>query len=69
MRANRSGDPSQRFAGLQKVMFLAVGGLVVACGFAIAALKLYGLGVAVSKPDLPDVVVAAPPPMARPDLA
>ena len=68
MRANRSGDVSQRFAGMQKVIFLAFGGIVVACGFAVVALKLYSFGVVVSTPDLPNVVVDAPSPMTKPDL-
>lgn len=70
MLAKRSGVvlPSP-FAGLQKVLTLTLGGLVVAVGFVAAAWELYSFSVTIAVPDLPNVVVAAPAPMGQPDLS
>ena len=61
--------PAVALPGLQRLLFLVIGGLTVAVGFSVAAWKPYSFSVTIAVPDLPDVVLGTPPPMGLPELA
>lgn len=68
MPVKRSRTDAVRGIGLNKLLTLVIGGLIVALGFWAAAWKLYSFSISIATPDLPEVLVDAGPLMPRPDL-